>query len=227
MSKYTNNWPLAYADNQAKPCSVRDCYYPRYGISKYCKSHKSNDYRLGDPRMNRAIRESDYRGERNQVREVIEKNTEHPAVVKALNTIQGMLKEGADAFNPPRDGTSEIPAAYHLGRLHYHNIDPVEVLVRAAALLMYHYKYPQMIPSKKALTFTLGWRVLALVPMERMSDAGKGRRVYRYPKEREKRELGEYLWDRIGLLSYMIKYKAEEEQREQEERSRLARIPLE
>jgi len=177
--------------------------------------------------MNRAIRESDYRVERDQVREVIEKNIEHPAVVKALNTIQGMLKEGADAFNPPRNGTSDLPAAYYLGRLYYHNIDPVEVLVRAAGLLMYHYNYPRMIPSKKALTFTLGWRVLALVPMERMSDPGKGRRVYRYPREREKRELGNYLWDRIGLLSYMIKYKAEEEQREQEERSRLARIPLE
>jgi len=86
---------------------------------------------------------------------------------------------------------------------------------------------PRMIPSKKALTFTLAWRVLALVPMERVSDPGKGRRVYRYPKEREKRALGEYLWKHLGLLSYMIKYKAEEEWREQEERGRLARIPLE
>jgi hypothetical protein len=177
--------------------------------------------------MNRAIRESDYRLERAQVREVIERNLEHPAIVKALNTIQAMFKEGADAFTPPRDGTSEIPAAYHLGRLYYHNIDPVEVLVRAAALLMYHYMNPRMIPSKKALTFTLGWRVLGLVPVERMSDPGKGRRVYRYPKEKDRRELGEYLWDRVGLLSYMIKYKAEEKQRDMEERSRLASIPLE
>jgi hypothetical protein len=177
--------------------------------------------------MNRAIRESDYRGERVQVREVIERNLEHPAIVKALNTIQAMFKEGADAYSPPRDGTSEIPAAYHLGRLYYHNIDPVEVLVRAAALLVYHYMNPHMIPSKKALTFTLGWRVLGLVPMERLSDAGKGRRVYRYPKEKDKLELGEYLWKHLGLLSYMIKEKAEEEWREQEERGRLARIPLE
>jgi hypothetical protein len=227
MSKYTDNWELAYQDNTAKQCSVRWCFQPRDSISKYCKEHKMKDYRLGDARMHQTVREKDYRVERDQVREVINKNPEHPAIVKALETIQAMFQEGADAFNPPRDGNSDLPAAYHLGRLYYHNVDPIEVLVRAAALWLYQFRYPDRLPSKKALTFTLGWRTLLLIPMERMSDPGKGRRVYRYPKESEKRELGEYLWNRVvGIIATMIVEKVREEEREYEERSRLARIPL-
>ncbi len=63
--------------------------------------------------------------------------------------------------------------------------------------------------------------------MERMGDPGKGRRVYRYPKESEKRELGDYLWNRVvGIIAPMITEKVREEERDHEERSRLARIPL-
>ncbi len=66
-----------------------------------------------------------------------------------------------------------------------------------------------------------------LIPMEKMSDPGKGRRVYRYPKESEKRELGEYLWNRVvGIIATMIVEKVRDEEHDYEERSSLARIPL-
>ena len=66
-----------------------------------------------------------------------------------------------------------------------------------------------------------------LMPMEKISDPGKGRRVYRYLKESEKRELGEYLWNRVvGIIATMIVEKVRDEERDYEERSSLARIPL-
>jgi hypothetical protein len=75
-------------------CEVQRCSDHVDGLSRYCKKHKQNNSRHGDPN-GRAIRVYELNPYIKQARKFLKANIDHPALVASYNQLDDFLAEGA------------------------------------------------------------------------------------------------------------------------------------
>jgi hypothetical protein len=152
---------IAADDNEYKRCEVAGCQRYRYTVARYCRLHRRNRKRHGDPRVTHSILRGHYKGELAEVRKFLKLHHDHAGVGAGLQWIDGFLHSTPDDF--------QDTLARQLMRLRRYEIQPQRVLEECAALWLFLQRRPFMVQadSIQARAYAFGCAILRLAPQDK------------------------------------------------------------
>lgn len=206
--------------NRQNVCSVEGCDRHRHGMSKYCPYHIYRDMYYGHPEQ-KGLMPWEYKQELKEVSEVIDRNRNHKGIRKALAEI--------DAFLTMADVSIHMPAA--IKRLKQSTeVTPLDILKEAAAVTLLYYRQANFVHNKllvndETFRIALGYRCLALVKKEVYRTTG-GRLVTRTTSKKARRALGDFLWNKLGLLLINIQRSIQSREDREEAKQKAFAAPL-
>lgn len=200
--------PLAInqARNERKPCAVPGCLKPRHRVGANCYDHNMQRTIYGHP-QGRPLRPKEYRTEREEVAQLLQRNLNHPGVIHALQRIGSLLGGRVPV------GRSSL--ARHFQRLTEAGVKPERVLEEVGAVWLWSDRHPGLLPDDIRLDFATAAAVLRLAPLDRTSSWRTGKAYSVAPHTGDRRDLGKLIRSQLGVLlrNFVHTIHREEEQR--------------
>lgn len=192
------------ARNRTLPCRLQGCAGMRAPLSPFCIRHAKRVERYGHP-SGRAIRPTEYRGERETAERFLSKHAAHPGIEAAERFLSAWLEQAARG--------DAVPGQRDIARLAAQGITPRAILREAVAVYLFARARPSVLPDDARLTFCLGSRVCLLAPLERRFGMlkGKGRHYSRGIPKTTRREVGERLRQAFAPLFVNVEQALAEE----------------
>jgi hypothetical protein len=181
--------------NTSHKCKASGCNRFRTLLSGYCKSHFKRVNLYGNPE-GKVLRKAQYIKEYEDVSELILDNLEHLSTTTALSFIQKWIddaKEGSPCVTPKE-----------LSRLSSKAVTALDILIEAASIYLYSQRNPHLLPDDKELSYQMGIGVLRLCP-QTYSINVSGFKVWKKASGGERRDVGQYLRDNLGLYFYNVR----------------------
>lgn len=170
-------------------CAAEGCNREPRSFSRFCTIHARRFAETRDPN-GRAVRRRELRPYVELAERYLERNSDHPAVVAAIEYLRASL---TDETLPP-------PVRAQLQRLRLDAAEPRTMLVNFLAVWGLGHFLPHTVTSDACETFNLGNRVLRTTPMHsRLS--GKGRRIPGRLPARVAETYGQILRGALGLFA--------------------------
>jgi hypothetical protein len=168
--------------HNSRPCEVRGCASPRYGVSNYCLVHRRANRAHGHP-LGYRIWPRDIAAERKEVRRILREQPDYPGLRSGLSWTQALLSRGV------------ILDCDEFERLSSAGVTARRIVEECAALWMYAHRNPARLDDDSRLTFALSKAVLTLAPRTTgPRDASRETR----------REIGEALRRNLGRLLHNL-----------------------
>jgi hypothetical protein len=178
--------------NEALPCSVQGCPNHRHRISTCCMAHAAMKQYWGHPKS-RGLLRKELAVYRQEIDSVVTRNEEtHAGLRNALEWFQRWLRDAAES----RRG---VPGAKQIRRLYAAGVSARDLLVLCGAVYLYQARNLHMLPNQDALRFQLAHQVMKSLPLE-CRTSGSGKRYSRKLTKPERKELGTYIDNSLGLL---------------------------
>lgn len=202
----------AVGNNQRKRCKAPGCERHRSYLSGYCNLHHNRVYSWGSP-TGRALYPKQYAKEREEVKQILEKNKDHKGLKRAARFFEKLMELAVKQT----EAGWRSPGYHELCTLRYSKITGEDCLVECAAVWLYFYRNEPPYDTGKPLTYMLAHRLFAMVlqaPKASYIDSrGKPRQYRRPTKSSAKRIIGQEIRESLGVL-FMYFYEALEKKKE-------------
>lgn len=203
--------------NTQRPCAHARCTKPRHGIGKYCAAHGKASKLYGSPTAKR-VRRFEYKTELKEVRAIIRKNRENPAVVEALRFLEDWLQRAARG--------ERVPAREQMDHIYTAGAGALDVLTEVAAVWLFYMRRPHHYDDGPELTMQLAAAVIHL-RARRASYLNKdGSYRYRPVGAIARKECGGLIRERLGFLLNSISQRVFQDELEAKQRVEVLRTPL-
>jgi hypothetical protein len=182
--------------NKSLPCDNPKCRKYRHSLGRFCSVCGRRYQVYGHPE-GRGFTNKAFREEQRHCREILEKNTHHVGVKKAMRQLDGILRY--------YEGHPEILGSREITRLLYTpGVTPLKILVMAAAVTLLYYRQDE--PGRHRyflddMNFmkVMGWKVLMLAKTE-VIESKSGNKWFRPPGGASRLLMGKWLWENLGPL---------------------------
>ena len=182
------------ARNTSYKCRANTCNLPRRNLSAYCKNHYQKFYLYGDPN-GKALKQSEYKKEYDEVSELITKHLTHIATDTALKFIQAWL-DNASSGKP-------CVMAYEMARLCKGGVSALTILKEATAIYLYSQRKPNSLPDDERLNYQVGIALLRLTEQYTFTDK-HGNKAHRKASGTERKAIGRHLRQSLGLFLFNV-----------------------
>lgn len=205
------HWKYAEQINTSRKCSVKSCSTDRVGFSKYCSTHRFRKLAYGDPESRR-WRVKDFETEAEQVRQLVQANSNHPGVQKGIQFFQQWINRACTVGGQL--------AQRQCARLNDEGITAQELLVDCGSIWLYSFDRPWDLPTDTALTYALALAFMCKSHNSKgcVSSRGIGTTV--------RRKVGEHIRNGVGMLLSNFRSTLKQAEKDQEETRRLMSQPL-
>jgi hypothetical protein len=146
--------------NQAHYCCISGCTEHRFTVSPYCRNHRDNAQRWGDP-LGTPVRPQQWAPYRAKVRELFSANPDHKGVADAVRLLHGWMLN-ADCQDGREAWATEVARVRRFG------VSAMDVLVEFTACWLLLQDQPQLTRSDNHRSFVLAKAVTQLAPRPRL-----------------------------------------------------------
>lgn len=219
---HKNTIKQALSRNQSRRCKAPGCQRNRSYLSGYCNNHHNRVYEWGHPE-GRCVYPKEYAKEKDQVKELIAKNPDHPGIKRAVTYFESWMNLATDNLSP---------GCHELSWLHYSGVSGMDCLIESAAVWLYFWKdLTGYRDTGMYLTYTLAHRLFLLAPRETISSyidpRGKQRCTKHHIRSRAKKAVGEQIKRTLTPLFVRMQMAIEKKEEAQKQAYEDLRTPLE
>lgn len=204
------------ARNERIPCVVSGCNKPRLRLSSCCARHHNPLKVYGHPE-GRHIPAKLWAAEFKEVSDLIDSNADQPAVSAALSLLKQWTERAC--------GGGGQPAARAFQRFYDYGVPLLTVLKTAAAVWLFSYRYPHILPNDVRLDRAVAIACIRLVPRDKQVTL-RGIRKYRKHDAASRRELGTEMREYLAPFFVNIKAAADQQWHAKNQALSGLRIPL-
>lgn len=198
--------------NELHPCKTKGCTKSRKGLSAYCGTHNARKTAYGSDHGKRWY-PKDYEREALKVSQILSSNTEHPGVLKAIASFDEWMRTACI-----RGGTL---GQKHILRLSDEGVTGLDLLTDCAAIWMFSFDAPWDLPTDAPLNYALGLAVLTKSPSMK-----RGCVSARDIKMTDRRKVGQYIREHVGILLHNIYTSVKQSIRDAEQERKVMAEPL-
>jgi hypothetical protein len=202
--------------NSHYSCKVPSCSEHRHLLSGYCNNHFKKMNLYGNPE-GQSLRKSTYRQEYKEVSGLVNANLTHVSTVTALEFIQAWLDRASS-------GVASF-LGIHMSRLALAGVTPIQILIEATSVYLYSHRNPRSLPDDDQLSYQIGIAILRLAPSPSYTNV-QGKTARRRPAGTNRRALGRYLRDHIGVYFFNVTSTIVHKETEERERREKLYTPL-
>lgn len=177
--------------NESLQCNVKGCTLHRMGFSAYCGTHHARKTHYGDPDVGKRWPPKTYERESLKVKLLFDANKDHPGIIQGIMFFQDWLDKACSVGHQL--------GQRHMLRLHDEGITGLELLMECASVYLLSSQNPWALPTEEPLTYALGLAVLCKSKMFKTGCCSA-----RHVKPKERRQVGKYIRDSIGILLHNI-----------------------
>jgi len=202
-------------------CNANGCVQRRSRGSQFCISHMKRQRLHGHP-WGRALQPRELNVYRRQAREFLAFHEDYKQISAATALLNEILSLGANDH-------SSKPIERELFRLVQGGLGGSEALEVILAVWLYSMTEPNRLPDDQRLTYALGTALLKARPLKTyvtLTAEGKRTRRYFAPSGGPRKELGEIIRSRLGLLFANATAALREEERQRRERVKTLATPF-
>lgn len=197
--------------NELLFCKTKHCNRNRKGLSAYCGTHNARKTAYGSDTGKRFY-PKDYESQAMKVTQLLNANAKHLGVLKAIAFFDDWIRVACS-----RGGT---PGQKHILRLNDEGVTGLELLTDCAALWLLSIEEPWEF-DQNALTYALGLAVLT-----KSRSMKRGCVSARDVRMTDRRIVGKYIQDHIGLMLANICSTIRQSQKEAEQDRKTMSEPL-
>lgn len=177
--------------DNAAPCTVSACHSQRHGVSPFCQLHMRAALAHGHP-LGRHLPRRLYELEAREVRAILRRNAQHPALRAATEWAAAWLETAGGA-------ELRAPADMEVSRLARHGVTSIQIVEEVAALWTFARRNPTRVADDSRLTFALANAVLRLAPRDTSRSLGKSTRYSRCNRD-ARAALGKQIRTTLGVF---------------------------
>jgi hypothetical protein len=183
------------ARNSQYRCKAIGCNTNRYNLSGYCSKHNKTFKLFGNPH-GKALRGKTYKKESEDALAIISSNLEHTSTQTAIKFIQSWLDKSK----------AGVPCvcATEMSRLAYADVTALKILLESTAIFLYSQRNPKSLPDGLELSYQMSVGILRLAPQVIVNHTPKGYTVRRKANATERKAIGKYLRESLGLFYYNV-----------------------
>jgi hypothetical protein len=211
--------------NRRRPCDLPGCRYRRSFTSRWCCNHADNLRQYGHP-LARHIFRREYEGHVKYARRFLTRHAQHPAVIAALEVVDGLLQPG---HQPAVRRLSEHYQLWkELVRLERERLQPREVLDVILGLFLFSCHNPRVLPDDQRLTYALANAVFRCRPLysRKQWTGTEVKSIPQPPGALAVGLLGNRLRDALAPFVGNVLHALEVEYRAEERKARQLKVPF-